>query len=227
MELGTAGGVRQHGVLDDILVDGFDQRIVRHGLHKNRAIVMPGRSCHIDLQGEAAVLLQHLVVNVLNGLEPRHLGIVNVMRLVIEDGQFLDFADNLAKVCLAVGGLASGLGSEGIGQEVVAEIVVFERWLPHIAEENTVDVGQEDVARLTHHAHIVLNVQRKLKIIAPVLPGMAVVRQNGVIEEDFQPVEVSTQAIKHNDVRGDHEEVPRQLGCGFIELVEEAPGDEQ
>ena len=62
------------------------------------------------------------------------------------------------------------------------------------------NVGQEDVAGRPDDAHIVLNVQRDLKIIAPVLASVAVVGQHRITEEDAQPVEIGAQAIKHDDV---------------------------
>ena len=54
--------------------------------------------------------------------------------------------------------LADRLRAERI-EEVVAQVVVFERRLGHVAEEHAMDVRQEDVARLAHGADVVLNVQ--------------------------------------------------------------------
>ncbi len=56
--------------------------------------------------------------------EPRHALVVDVVRLVVEDGEFFDFADEFAEVGLRVGGLAGGLFAEGVGEEVVAQVVV-------------------------------------------------------------------------------------------------------
>ena len=100
-------------MFDDVLVNGFNERIVRHGLHEDRTVVMTRRCSHIHLQGQMAVLLKHFVVNVLNGFEPSHLRIMYMMRFIVEDGELLDFTDNLAEVCFAVGGLATGLGPKG------------------------------------------------------------------------------------------------------------------
>ncbi len=117
VELGAAGGVGQDGMLDDVLVDGLDERVVGNRLDEDRAVVVARRGGHVDLEGEAAVLLEHLVVDVLNGLEPRHARIVDVVRLVVEDGKLVDLADDLAEVGLAVGGLAGGLGPEGVARK--------------------------------------------------------------------------------------------------------------
>ena len=125
LQPGAAGGIRQHRVLDDILVDGLDQRVVRNGLHEDRAIVVPGRGSHIYLQCQASVLLQHAVMNVLNALEPGHSRVMNVMGLVVEHGQLVDLADDLAQIGLAIGRLAHRLGAEGI-EEVVAQIFVIQ-----------------------------------------------------------------------------------------------------
>ena len=122
---GAAGGVRQHRLLDDLLVYGFDQRIVRDSLHKNSAVVVPGRGGHIHLQREARILLQHPVMNILDAFEPGHLRVMNVMGLVIEHGQLVNLADDFAQIGLAVGGLADGLGAERI-EKVIAQIVILQ-----------------------------------------------------------------------------------------------------
>ena len=142
------------------------------------------------------------MVNVLNGLEPGHPRVVDMVGLVVENGEFVDLAHDLAEVGLAVGGLADGLGAER-REEIVAQVVVFERGLAHVAEIDAVDVGQEDVAGRADDAHVVLDVQRELEIVAPVAPVMAVVRQDGIVEEDAQPVEIGAQAVQHDDVGRD------------------------
>ncbi len=96
-----------------VLMDGLDQRIVGHGLDENRAVVVTRRGSDIHLQRQTPIFLQHLVVDVLNGFEPGHLRVVDVVRLVVEDGQFLDLADDLAEVGRAVGRLAGRLGPKG------------------------------------------------------------------------------------------------------------------
>ncbi len=65
------------------------------------------------------------------------------------------------------------------------------------------DVGQEDIPGLADDAHVVLDVEGELEVIAPVPALVAVVRQDGVIEEDLQPVEIGPQAVEHDDVRRD------------------------
>ena len=89
------------------------------------------------------------------------------------------------------------------------------------------DVREEEVSRVTDDAHIVLDVERELEVVAPVPPLAAIWRQDGIVEENLQPVEIRTQAIEDNDVRRDDEEVPRKHRVRFVELVEETPGDEQ
>ncbi len=122
--------------------------------------------------------------------------------------------------------LPTGLGPNGC-EEVVAQIVVFERRLAHVAEEDAVDVGEEEVAGVAHDAHVVLDVQRELEIVAPVAAVVAVVGQDRVVEEDVQAVEIGAQPVEHDDVRRDQQEVARQRRVGLVELVEEAPGDQQ
>ena len=85
-ELCTAGGVREDGVFDDVLMDGLDEGVVGDGLDEDGAVVVAGGGGDIDLEGEAAVALEHLVVDVLDGFEPSHAWIVDVVGLVVEDG---------------------------------------------------------------------------------------------------------------------------------------------
>ena len=59
------------------------------------------------------------------------------------------------------------------------------------------------------------------------LPGVAVVGQDGIVEENAQAVEVGAQAVEHDDVRRDQQEVARQCRVRLVELVEEAPRDQQ
>ena len=107
------------------------------------------------------------LMDVLDRLEPGHLRVVDVVRLVVEDGQFFDVADDLAQVGLAVGGPANRLGAERV-EEVVAQVVVFERRVGDIAEKYAMDVGEEDVAGFANGADLVLNVQGQLEVVAPV-----------------------------------------------------------
>ena len=65
-ELGAAGGVGQDRMLDDVLSDRLDERVVAHGLDEDRAVVVARRRGDVDLNREAAVLLQQLVMDVLN-----------------------------------------------------------------------------------------------------------------------------------------------------------------
>jgi len=60
---------------------------------------------------------------------------VDVVRLVVENGEFLDLANDLTKVGLAVGSLAGGLLAERVGEEVVAQIVILQRRVANLAEK--------------------------------------------------------------------------------------------
>ena len=89
------------------------------------------------------------------------------------------------------------------------------------------DIGQEHVAGRPHDANVILNVQGDLEVVPPVLPSVAVVRQNRIIEEDMQAVEIGAQAIQHDDVRGDHQKVARQARIRFVGFMKVAPSDQQ
>ncbi len=225
-EPGAAGGIRQYRMLDHVLGNGLDQRVVADGLHENRAVVVARRGGDVHLQRQAQVFLQQPMMNVLDRLEPGQARIVDVMRLVVEHGQLVDLAHDLAQIDAAVGGLADGLGPER-GQKIVPQVVIVERGFRHLAQIDAVDVGQEQVAGRAHDAHIVLDMQRELEIVPPVVPRVAIVGQYRIVEEDTQTVEVGAQAVEHDDVGRDQQEVARELRIRLVELVEVAPGDQQ
>ena len=208
-EFCLARRVRQNGMLDDVLVNRFHERVIAYGLNEDRAVVVARCCGHVHLQGEAAVLLQHPVMNVLNGFEPRHLRIVDVVRLVVEDSQLLNFTDDFAKISLAIGGLASGLRAER-REEVIAQVTVFKRRVGNITKKHAVDVCEKQIPGVAHDPDIILDVQRKLEIIAPVAALVSVVRQNGIVEENPQAVKVGAQPIKHDDVRRDDQKIARE-----------------
>ena len=52
-------------------------------------------------------------MNVLDALEPCKAVVVNVVRIVVEDGQLINFADDFAQIDAAVIGLADRLRSNG------------------------------------------------------------------------------------------------------------------
>ncbi len=176
-------------MFDDVLVNGLDERIVGDGLDEDSAVIVARRGGHIHLQGQTAIFLEHLVMNVLNGFEPGHFRIVDMVRFVVEDGEFLDFADDLAQIGLAVGGLADRLRAER-REEIIPQVVVFRRRVGHVAKKDPVDVGQKEIARVADDAHVVLDVQRELKVVPPVAAFIAVARQDRVVEENPEAVEV-------------------------------------
>ena len=51
LQFRAAGGVGQDWVFHDVLVNGFDERIIGNRLDKNRAVVMARRGGNIHLQG--------------------------------------------------------------------------------------------------------------------------------------------------------------------------------
>ena len=69
--------------------------------------------------------------------------------------------------------------------------------------------------------------QGKLKIVPPVAPVHTVVRQNRVFKKDAQPLKILVDAIKHDDVRGDHQKITRQLRVRLIKFMKIAPCQHQ
>src|ERR1700690_813742 len=112
-------------------------------------------------------------------------------------------------------------------KKIIFEIIVFEGRRGIATGIDSVYVGQEQVSRFTNDGHIILNVQGHLKIILPVLPFVAIIWKDGIIEENFQAVEIGTETVKHDDIGSDQQEVRSELRIYFIEFVEVAPGDEE
>ena len=82
-QFGAAGGIWQYRMLDHILRDRFHQRVISDCLHENRAVVVPGRSGRVYLEGQSPTFLEQAVVNILDGFEPCHTRVVDVVRLVV------------------------------------------------------------------------------------------------------------------------------------------------
>ena len=144
----------------------------------------------------------------------------------LKTASFFDFANDFTKIGLAVGGLADWLRAERI-EEVVAQVLVFERRVGHFAEIDAMDVREKEIAGVADYANVVLNVERELEIVAPVASFVAIAGQDRVVKENTESIEVGSQAVENNDVRRDDEEVARKRGVRFVELMEEAPSDKQ
>ena len=89
------------------------------------------------------------------------------------------------------------------------------------------NVREKQIAGVAQHAHFVLDVERDLKIVAPVAALVAVVRQNGIVEKDFEPVKIRAQPFQDDDVGRDDEKIPGQRGIRLVKFVEITPRDEQ
>jgi len=122
---GAAGGVRQNGMLHHILMNRLDQRVVGDGMHEDCPVIVTWRGGHIDLQCQAPVFLKHPMVNVLNGFEPGHLRVVNMVRFIVKDGQFFNLSHEFAEISLAVGGFADWFGAERC-KEIIAQVIIFQ-----------------------------------------------------------------------------------------------------
>lgn len=62
---------------------------------------------------------------------------------------------------------------------------------------------------------------------APIAAGSSVFREDGIVEENFQAIEIGAEAIKDDDVWGDEEEIAGEGGIRFVEFVEITPRHEQ
>src|ERR1700683_981939 len=108
---------------------------------------------------------------------------MNVVRLVVEYGEFIDLPNDLAEIGSAVGRFSDWLIAKW-GQKIVPKVIVVERGFGHVAKGDAMNVGQTDVAHRTDDADIVLDVERYLKVVAPIAACVSVVGQYGVVKED-------------------------------------------
>ena len=92
-------------------------------------------------------------------------------------------------------------------EEIIAQVTVFKRRVGNITKKHAVDVGEKQISGVAHDPDIILDVQCKLEIIAPVAALVSVVRQNGIVEENPKAVKVGAQPIKHDDVRRDDQKI--------------------
>ena len=210
-------------MLDDVLRDGLDQRIVRHGLDEDRAVVVFRGGGHVHLHAQRAAFLQQAVVDVLNGFEPRQFVVVDVVRPVVQNRQFVHVPHDGAQVHFGVGRRPG----RPRPQKIVHAVVVVRRRRRIVPGIYAVDVGQEDVARGRGDAHLILHVQPQLKVVPPVAAVEAVVGQHRVGEEDPQPAKILVQPVEYDDVGRNHEKVARQCGVRLIQFVEIAPRQHQ
>lgn len=186
---------------------------------------MFGSGCHIDLKRETSFALNHAMMDVLDGFEPRHPFVVDMVSLVVEDGELIDLADDLTKVRLRIGGLAGRLGPKGVVEKIIAKVFVIDRRFRYITQKHTMNIREKKVPCGAQNTHIVLNVQSELKVVPPVTASMTIFRKNWVIEENFEAIEIRAKAVKNDDVRSNEKEIASQRGIRFVKLMEVAPGD--
>src|SRR3989338_6038483 len=72
-------------------------------------------------------------------------------------------------------------------------------------------------------AHVVLQVQGQLKIVAPIAPIHAVLREYRVFKEYSKPLKVPIDSIQYDDVGGDNQKVAGERRTRLIELVIKTP----
>ena len=89
------------------------------------------------------------------------------------------------------------------------------------------NVGQKQVAGFPHNRNIVLDVEGELEIVLPVPAFITIIGQKRIAEKDFQAVEISSEPVENDDVRGNDKKVACKPGIRFVEFVEKAPRNEQ
>lgn len=141
---------------------------------------------------------------------------MNVVGIIVENRQLLDVADDHAEIDPAVGRRPR----RPPPQVIVLRVVIVGRRDRLVAGVHAVNVGQENVTRLADDPHLILHVQRQLKIAAPVLAIVPVVGQHGILEEDPQSIEVLADAIQHDNVRRNDEEVAGQRRLRLVRKME-------
>lgn len=89
------------------------------------------------------------------------------------------------------------------------------------------DVGQEEISGVADDAHVVLDMEGELKIVPPVAALVTIAGQGRVVEENPEAVEIGPQAVEHDDVRRNDQEVARQRGVSLVKFVKEASRDQE
>lgn len=123
----------------------------------------------VELRRQLAAFEPKLIADVLDVLEPRHALIVDVMGFVVQDDQIRHVADYLPHVnpCLI------RLAGRTLAEEVICGVVVLNARDVRVVV-HALDVGEEDVAGVADDdADLVLQVQRDLEVVLPVLPLVA------------------------------------------------------
>ena len=123
-------------MLHHILSYSFDERVIRDRLNEDRSVVCTRCGRDVHLQRQRRTLLQQPVVNVFDGLEPGHLRIVDMVRLIVQHHQLVDVADDHAQVHFGVRGRTSRAGTE----EVVHRVVILSGGRNVVSGIDTVDV---------------------------------------------------------------------------------------
>ena len=207
VELGPRGAVRQHGRFHDALADGFHQRVIAHGLDEDRPVAVLGGCRQIELGRELRSLLPQAKRDVLDGFEPGTLLVMQVMGLVVEQDEIGHLADDHGEIDLAVGRLADRL----LAKEIARCVRVVETRLVS-GFVDAVDVGQEEIALGGDQPDLILNMHRELEIVLPVAALVAVGRKDRVLIEDAGTVKIGAQAVEHDDVGCDQQEVGGKVG---------------
>jgi hypothetical protein len=65
------------------------------------------------------------------------------------------------------------------------------------------NIGEKDITDGTDDSDVVLNMKHHLEVVTPIAACVTVIRQNRIVKENAEAVEIGPQAIEHNDVRRD------------------------
>jgi hypothetical protein len=82
-----------------------------------------------------------------------------MVRLVIENGQFLNPAHDFTEVGLAVGGPAYVMWAKGF-QEAIAKVIAIKRGFAHVAEIDTMYMREKQIPGVAEVADVILNTGR-------------------------------------------------------------------
>src|SRR5689334_7595527 len=121
---------------------------------------------------------------------------MQMMRLVVQNDEIRHLTNDDPKI----NGGISCLSAWTLAQEIIRRVRVFEA-RRGCAFKDPMNVGQEQVALRRDQTDVVLDVDRELKVVLPVLTVIAVVRQNRIFKEDTGAVEIDAQPIEHDDIR--------------------------
>src|SRR3989344_2237314 len=107
--------------------------------------------------------------------------VVQMVCFVIDYNKFINISYDHSQIDSRVACFCNRI----VAQEVSRGVRIFCARFVYITLKNSVDVSQKYISSIRNIAQIVLQMESHLKIVLPVLPMIAVIRQNRIAKKYF------------------------------------------